>query len=736
MKIHWPLAVIAVAVLSISASAEPNVVRFNKWAQQPDLDPTGIDVNASTSPEGKFVLGDDFLCTETSAITDIYVWGSWYLDMLPQGDPRAVLFTLAICSDVPDSLSPTGYSMPGDPLWSRVFDGTGNDVSVRMWSDGLQEGWMTPPAAYDPIGDTVCWQYSFETPEAEAFVQQGSPESPVVYWLILQAIPFDANALFGWKTSLDHWNDDAVWGTTPNFPDVGWWDELRYPAGHPMVPESIDLAFAIGDDIGTADWGDAPDPTYPTLAASNGAAHVITPGLLLGQAIDAEDDGQPSPHAGGDNVAGLWDEDGVLFSYPIGAGDWATVQVDLSNSGPGFLDAWIDFGRDGSWAEATDQVFASLLLAGGTVHWLNYLVPESADDGLSFARFRLSSQGGLSYDGAAIDGEVEDYEILIGNSDAWKWLQPPDLDDTGFDVGACDTFIVADDFLCDVPGWITEVHVWSSWLWDFLPWGADPSAVDFTLSIHEDVPADSSGTGYSMPGDVLWFREFTQFEFGYDIWWAGLSEGWLWPPDTYWLDADSMCWLYSFLIPMEEAFYQTGTPDAPVVYWLDIKARPHDEDASWGWKTSFTHWNDDAVWTQGSEPYHGMWYELRYPLEHVYGGESVDLAFWLRAEFETGVPDESSSAGYRLGQNTPNPFNPTTTISYDVPADGGHVEIRIIDVTGRLVRTLVDEPQTGGRKSVAWDGRDDGGERCGSGVYFYRIDAPGFSSSRKMVLLK
>jgi flagellar hook assembly protein FlgD len=77
-----------------------------------------------------------------------------------------------------------------------------------------------------------------------------------------------------------------------------------------------------------------------------------------------------------------------------------------------------------------------------------------------------------------------------------------------------------------------------------------------------------------------------------------------------------------------------------------------------------------------------------------------------------------------------------TVIAYDVPSGGGSVTIRIYDVGGRLIRTLIDRHETAGRKSVAWHGLDDRGGRVATGVYFYRMKAPGFEKTRKMVLLK
>ena len=87
-------------------------------------------------------------------------------------------------------------------------------------------------------------------------------------------------------------------------------------------------------------------------------------------------------------------------------------------------------------------------------------------------------------------------------------------------------------------------------------------------------------------------------------------------------------------------------------------------------------------------------------------------------------------------QNQPNPFNPITTVQYDV-AVAGNVTIRIYDVTGALVRTLVDTHRAPGRYTAQWNGLDDRGNGVHSGVYFYRMTAAGYESpTRKMLLLK
>jgi len=88
-----------------------------------------------------------------------------------------------------------------------------------------------------------------------------------------------------------------------------------------------------------------------------------------------------------------------------------------------------------------------------------------------------------------------------------------------------------------------------------------------------------------------------------------------------------------------------------------------------------------------------------------------------------------------LYQNFPNPFNPTTTISFYLSRPG-RVSLAIYDVAGRSVRRLVDENLTFGRTDVEWDGRDDNGTEVGSGVYFYRLKAGDKVITRKLTLLK
>jgi hypothetical protein len=95
----------------------------------------------------------------------------------------------------------------------------------------------------------------------------------------------------------------------------------------------------------------------------------------------------------------------------------------------------------------------------------------------------------------------------------------------------------------------------------------------------------------------------------------------------------------------------------------------------------------------------------------------------------------TTPAEFALGQNFPNPFNPETTIRYSL-ADDAQVQLRIYNLVGQVVRTLVQERQAAGRYAIRWDGRDERGLTVSSGVYFYQITAGKFKDVRKLMLLK
>ncbi|MEM6469158.1 MAG: tandem-95 repeat protein [Planctomycetota bacterium] len=207
--------------------------------------------------------------------------------------------------------------------------------------------------------------------------------------------------------------------------------------------ENGDTEFTIIiPDVGT-DFGDAPD-SYRTLLASNGARHTGADEALpkLGAIFDTEFDGIPSIGADGDDLDGDGqnDEDGLVvgaFSgtatteglfLAAGAANPTTDPGDViaflnpsdaSGSvlpvtvrGDGILDAWFDFNRDGDFDDLNEYAITNVSVVDG-VNQIRIMTPATASPGLTYARFRLSTDGISSPSGIAIGGEVEDYRVNI-----------------------------------------------------------------------------------------------------------------------------------------------------------------------------------------------------------------------------------------------------------------------------------------------------------------------------------
>jgi hypothetical protein len=96
---------------------------------------------------------------------------------------------------------------------------------------------------------------------------------------------------------------------------------------------------------------------------------------------------------------------------------------------------------------------------------------------------------------------------------------------------------------------------------------------------------------------------------------------------------------------------------------------------------------------------------------------------------------ESKPAHFNLDQNYPNPFNPETVIKFSLPQDS-RVSLKVYNILGQVVNTLVDETLPAGNHSVSWNGKNERGTDVASGVYFYRIKADNYESIMKMTLLR
>ena len=107
------------------------------------------------------------------------------------------------------------------------------------------------------------------------------------------------------------------------------------------------------------------------------------------------------------------------------------------------------------------------------------------------------------------------------------------------------------------------------------------------------------------------------------------------------------------------------------------------------------------------------------------GGQELDI----RKNFDYTPTD------YFLSQNFPNPFNPITTVKYELPEDS-FVDVTVYDMLGNAVNNLVNTYQSSGYKSIQWDATNNQGEPVSAGVYLYKIQAGDFVDTKKMILLK
>jgi len=128
--------------------------------------------------------------------------------------------------------------------------------------------------------------------------------------------------------------------------------------------------------------------------------------------------------------------------------------------------------------------------------------------------------------------------------------------------------------------------------------------------------------------------------------------------------------------------------------------------------------NSNANWEANADTSQAL-YDRLFPLTGVEVGEKN-----LKIPFT-----------YGLSNSRPNPVLGSTRIDYELPIDGV-VSLKVYNIAGQLVRTLVNGKEKAGYKSVFWDGMTDSGSKAGGGIYFYRLEVNGYTATKKMVVLK
>jgi hypothetical protein len=423
----------------------------------------GYDVQAAVP----LVVADDFLCTAASTITNIQIWTSFYEDVL---DPD-LTFVLGIWTDA--LATPAGsFSHPGSLLWTETF--APGSYNSGQFAAGQEQFYN--PATGQVSPESKVYVYSFAP--RQPFCQQGSTNSPMVYWLSVYAVPGPNSlpgAQFGWKTSTNHFRDDAVFGTVDAHGNyANNWQELFAPIATAAV--SLDMAFALNN-------------------------------------------GPPGP--------------------------------DCDPS----------------------------------------LRP--------------------------------------------KWLELPDQSTNGLDVLATAPEVVGDDFLCRVPGPISGITFWGSWLNDLV----DPNAT-FVLRLWSDAPATTAGPGYSHPGQFLCQTVFAApstvgtsvQRYQYSLVASNLQENFFNPDlgTAGLIGHDTQIWRYDFFPFQPGCWVQAGSPlTGPLIYWVTIDYLPSATPSQYlfGVKTATTHLLDDAVYGHLNADQFplGDW----KPIDDPRTGQSLDLSHAL-----------------------------------------------------------------------------------------------------------
>ncbi|HUK82963.1 MAG TPA: PEP-CTERM sorting domain-containing protein [Verrucomicrobiae bacterium] len=232
-KTYFGVIVVAAVLLAVTGFTIPARADWNPgdpykmhYPQLPD--PLGWDVNFA-SPK---VLADDWLCTETGPVSDIHLWFSSQADQSFTVD-QIRLVHLSIHADVPAGSVP--FSQPGVLLWQA--DLLPGQFSVRPYGTG-EEGWYDPNTGYWQKPDHFQYYQLNIVDIPDPLIQQQG----IIYWLDVSVQAVDVH--LGWKTSLQHFKDDAVWTDVPTSAN---WQELY----DPITGQSLDLAFVITPEPGT-----------------------------------------------------------------------------------------------------------------------------------------------------------------------------------------------------------------------------------------------------------------------------------------------------------------------------------------------------------------------------------------------------------------------------------------------------------------------------------------------------
>jgi len=517
------------------------------------------------------------------------------------------------------------------------------------------------------------------------------------------------------------------------------------------------------------DFGDAPDPSYPTLNSHNGARHIITNNCYLGSGVDGENDGQPNADATGDDLNGD-DEDGVQFVDPSHMTQGSTVAIEVTASRAGYLSAWADFDHNSSWADAGEAIFDDRPLTAG-INNLSFTIPADAAVGATFLRFRFSTDQNLSFTGAAGDGEVEDYMIsvlaaqydfgdapdptfptLLANNGARHKIGNlllgtmvdadvdghPAVDATGDDSDGVDdedgvvfnASSLKQGSLGSVTVTANSPGLLNAWI-DFNNNGSwnDSGEQIFT---NKTLAAGANALTFAIPVDAEVAEVFARFRFN--------STGNLAPTGPA-EDGEVEDYQIQILVPVElTSFTAQQSYGTVTLEWVT-----QSESENLGYyiyradeKGSFERISNTMIPGAGtSATMHTYGYsDVNVLAGQTYQYKLADVDYNGRLNFSEAIEvTVNAPDNFSLEQNYPNPFNPTTVIPFKIK-QAGAVRLEIYNLKGQTIATLINRQMEAGSHTVVWDGKDGKGNTVPSGSYICKMKVNEFEQIRMMEFIK
>jgi LruC domain-containing protein len=250
---------------------------------------------------------------------------------------------------------------------------------------------------------TIIWNVLGDKPGAAGYTQLGAGAETTGFILAKGFVQTGANTVIEGIA-----NDCGGAYSATNFIEFGADSVIGQTGCTSGMAASISQTIADAPVAPTIDFGDAP-ASYSSLTVDDGARHSTENNLIfMGSGVDAEIDSYQFPLSD-DVTDGNDDEDGVAFVTGLEVGNSALLELVSSMSA--FVDVWIDF--DGNGVFGSDEKIADAQAVIQGTNTLFYDVPEWAEAGTTWARFRLSSVGGLLPTGSFSDGEVEDHQVDI-----------------------------------------------------------------------------------------------------------------------------------------------------------------------------------------------------------------------------------------------------------------------------------------------------------------------------------